>query len=114
MFAKEESTKAKKTKQEETRAERARTREEKRTQVKNRKKEETAKQAEAAAEAAADDKPSEPTQAQEVASETFDPFEGSGYKTPKAKKAYKAFMSAFKKMDKKVGKGYKVSHSITK
>ena len=114
MLAKEESTKAKKAKQEETRAERARTREEKRTQVKNRKKEETAKQAEAAAEAAADDKPSEPTQAQEVASETFDPFEGSGYKTPKAKKAYKAFMSALKKMDKKVGKGYKVSHSITK
>ena len=73
-----------------------------------------ASKAEAAAEAAADDKPSEPTQAQEVASETFDPFEGSGYKTPKAKKAYKAFMSAFKKMDKKVGKGYKVSHSITK
>ena len=118
MLAKEESTKAKKAKQEETRAERARTREENRLQVKTRKKEETAKaeaaKAEAAAEAAADDKPSEPTQAQEVATEAFDPFEGSGYKTPKAKKAYKAFMSALKKMDKRIGKGYKVSHSITK
>ena len=114
MLAKEESAKARKAEKDKQRAERTRSREENRLQVKTRKKEETAKQAEAAAEAAADDKPSEPTQAQEVASETFDPFEGSGYKTPKAKKAYKAFMSALKKMDKKVGKGYKVSHSITK
>ena len=47
-------------------------------------------------------KPDEPTE---------NPFEGSGFKT---KKDYKKFMSVLKKKDKVIGKGYKVSHSITK